>query len=531
MWGSRKDNDQNNEAGQVDGQSSSRPRSEDHNDPNERTRLINHNPQGYLDPDDPAVSPYNLWTVRFLRHVTVLFTVVTFIWWTLLFVSVFVSPPGMHSRGSGFTDFSYTCLTLGNLLVALLFFIDPSRAMRVFMGIIAFLLLVDVIIIAAVTRLRLEEGWVGVASAIWALLMAVWCVMVDRVVEWGKREEEERLTGRPEKRRTLKEWLGILLASVILLVFMVLSILLTATLVIRSIDATLKPNGERYYVDGDKYQVHLNCVGNTTETNGKQNPTIMLESGEEPVEYELAKWAYGAFNDGVIPRYCYWDRPGYAWSDNAPSPHSASMSADALSEALAKAGETGPWISVSAGYGSIVARSWCARHNKEVTGIMMIDPMHEDLLYRMSSAGKGFVTWGYGIVSPLGIRRIAGALFGGRTKEDRTYGRAVGTTGKFLKAKLQENLVADSLSKKDAVDARAIQNEKTPLVVVSSGIEVGRDAEWNRKQQDLTHYTSKLVAADVIAGAPHEVWKTQEGRDVMQARLNKLVKASRKRQE
>ena len=266
-----------------------------------------------------------------------------------------------------------------------------------------------------------------------------------------------------------------------------------------------------------------------TETYGKKDPTIILESGEEPAEYELEKWVYNAFEHGTIPRYCYWDRPGYAWSDNAPSPHSAGMSADALSEALAVAGETGPWISVSAGYGSVVGRIFSARHLKQVVGIMMIDPLHEDLLYRMASPGKGFITWGYGIISPLGIRRIAGAIFGGRSKEDRVYGPAVGTTGKFLKAKLQENLVADSLSKSEANSARTIQNAKTPLVVVSSGIEVGRDTDWDRKQQDLYRYTNRLVSSDVIAGAPHQVWRSKEGADVMERRLGELVKAARRK--
>ncbi|KAL9049650.1 MAG: hypothetical protein Q9162_007111 [Coniocarpon cinnabarinum] len=527
MWGSKKHDDSGTED-EHGGGSSSRPRSQDHQEPTERTRLINHNPQGYLDPDDPAVSPYNLWTVRFLRHITVLFTVITFIWWTLLLVSIFVSPPGMHSRGSGFTDFSYTCLTLGNLLVALLFFADPSRAMRIFLSVLSVFLLADVIIIVTVTRLRIEEGWVGVTSAIWTLLMSVWCVLTDRVVEWGKKEEEERLTGRPEKRKTLRQWLGILFASTILLVFVLIAVLMTATLVIRSIDAGLTPDGQRYYVDGDKYEVHLACVGNATSTGGKKIPTVMLEAGEDAPEYELEKWAYGAFERGVIPRYCYWDRPGYGWSDNAPSPHSAGMSADALSEALAVAGETGPWISVSAGYGSIVARIFSAERRKDVLGIMMIDPLHEDLLSRLSSPGKGFITWGYGIISPLGIRRIGGAIFGGRTKEDRVYGPAADTTGKFLKARLQENLIADSLSKNEAARARTIQNDDTPFVVVSSGIEVGRDSEWNRKQQDLYHYTNRLVSSDVVAGAPHRVWRSKEGAEVMEKRLDQLVKAVRK---
>lgn len=48
--------------------------------PDERTRLLPaestpSNRAGYLSPDDPAVSPYNLWSVRFMRYFTVAFLV------------------------------------------------------------------------------------------------------------------------------------------------------------------------------------------------------------------------------------------------------------------------------------------------------------------------------------------------------------------------------------------------------------------------------------------------------------------------
>ncbi|XTI95932.1 hypothetical protein V2W45_1337071 [Cenococcum geophilum] len=132
--------------------------------------------------------------------------------------------------------------------------------------------------------------------------------------------------------------------------FIIIIILMTGTLGIRARDASLKTYGERISVDGDKYQVHLACVGNVTYTHGKRNPTIILEAGETPPppEYDFEHWAYSSCENSTISRYCYWDRPGYAWSDNAPSLHSAGVSADALSEALARAGEEGPWILVSA---------------------------------------------------------------------------------------------------------------------------------------------------------------------------------------
>jgi len=384
------------------------------------------------------------------------------------------------------------------------------------------------IIILAVPRIRFEEGWVGIASVVWAAIIALWCILTDRIVAWGKREEEERLTGRPETRRTLKEWLAVLVATTISIVFIIIVILMTGTLGIRAQDASLKMYGERIFVDGDKYQVHLACVGDVTYTHDKRDPTIILEAGETPSEYDFEHWVYSSYKNGTISRYCYWDRPGYAWSDNAPSPHSAGMSADVLSEALARAGEEGPWILVSAGIGSITSRIFSSRHLRDVVGIMLIDPVHEDLLHRLASPGRGFMLWAWGIISPLGIERLGGALFKGRTREDRVYGRNAYQSGKFIKAQLQENLVADSLSKNEVVSARLIQRTDTPLVIISSGIKCRIDDEWEQKQKDLTGLTNKLISWDVVNRAPHQVWQMQYGRKIMEKRLKQLVKVVEK---
>jgi len=223
----------------------------------------------------------------------------------LLLVSIFISPPKMHSRGSGFFDFAYTCLTIGNLLVAVIFFVAPAKALRITTSIIALLLLIDVIIILAVPRIRLEEGWVGIVSVVWAFFISVWCILTDRVVDWGKREEEERLTGRPETRRSVKEWFAVTVATTFASIFIIITLLMTLTLGVRSRDATLGYGGERILVDGDKYAVHLDCVGNVSYTRGQKDATILLEAGEDPSEYEFEHWAYSAYQNGTVARYCY----------------------------------------------------------------------------------------------------------------------------------------------------------------------------------------------------------------------------------
>lgn len=395
--------------------------------------------------------------------------------------------------------------------------------MRITSGVIALFLLVDSIIILAVSQLRHEESAPGIISVIWAFFIATWTIVADRIVASGKKEEEVRLTGREETRRTLKEWLAILIGTIFLIIFAVISVLLTATIIIRAVDAGLPMPGTRYRVDGGKYDVHFACVGNSTASQ----PTLLLESGESPVEGGFEPWAANAYSNGTISRYCYWDRPGYAYSDNAPSPHSAGMSATALSEVIALSGEEGPWIVAGAGYGAIVARIFASSHAHDVAGLLLVDPLHEDLLYRIGAPGVGFALWGYGILSPLGLFRIPGALFKGRTRQDRVYGDRASQSGKLIKAHLQENLVAESFTKNEILSARNILEKDIPLVVVSSAVEVSKSREWADKQEASTKISEDLLMWSVVKGVGHEVWRSMAGRDAMESGLGKLVKAAK----
>lgn len=441
----------------------------------------------------------------------------------------------MNNRGSGFFDFSYTTLTIANLLIALLFFSVPSKPMTIWASVLSVLLAVNLFIILGVPRLRVEEGWVGIASVVWATLVVLYLVAQTRFVAWGKREEEERLTGREETRRPLREWLAVLIQTVIMVITLLIALLFLSTVSLRARDASLGPPGERYYVDRDKYQVHLNCIGKAANestivaSSGEDEtpPTILLEGGESPVEHTFKDWVDDAYQHGIIQRYCYWDRPGLGWSDNAPSPHSAGMSADALSEALALADEEGPFVLVSTGVGGIYSRIFSTRNAQDVQGLMLIETLHEDLLPRLARPGRGFLLWIRGILSPLGLDRLAGAIFKGRTREDRVYGKRAYQGGKYIKAQLQESLVADSMTRSEISSARNIQDSSTPLVVVSSGLEVRRDKEWAEKQEALTKVTKNLVAWEVVRGVPHELWTTIDGKKALEKRLEELVKATK----
>ena len=310
VWGSRSDTDMD-----TSDPSPTPGRSSEDTPPSEHTRLLPNrvDTAPYLSPDDPAVSPYNLWTVRFVRWVTVALTFTTFVWWVLMVVSVFITPPGLHVRGSPFFAFSYASIALVTLAICLLFFSVPSKLAWILGIVNAAVLLVDAVIILLVPGLRHAEMWVGIVSVAWAAAMAVWFVVVDITAQWGKAEEEQRLTGRPEDRRTLLEWIGVMLSTIALTIMALVVILMTSMLTLRAFDYGLEPPGEKYWVDGDRYQIHLYCHGNKTGPAGIKTTTVLFEGGEDPVEQGLWQFAENAVKNGSIGRFCFADRPGMAW--------------------------------------------------------------------------------------------------------------------------------------------------------------------------------------------------------------------------
>lgn len=296
-------------------------------------------------------SPYNFKSLRILRHITIFFLVLSSIWLLLLVVALFATPPGMSSRGSGFVELIFATLSFLLLFIEVLFYAVPSSFSVAVSGALVVLLLVNSIITIAIGSLRYDLGWVGVATVFWAFLSAAWVFFCGRMVESGRTMEEERIRGVPETRRTLGEWGGVFISSILVVMMLAVTILLTSNLSLKAKDATLPYPGKRIAVDNYKYKLHVYCSDwrNDTKPN---SPTILLEGGEFAVQNGLESIVMEAYQDGLVPRYCYSDRAGLGFSDNAPSPLSAGMAMDGLSEALARTGEDGPYVIISAGVGS-----------------------------------------------------------------------------------------------------------------------------------------------------------------------------------
>ncbi|BFZ55981.1 hypothetical protein PYCC9005_003022 [Savitreella phatthalungensis] len=479
----------------------------------ERTRLIN------AEDDAVQISPLNLLVVRNLRRFTVFLLLISFAWWIVQVIMTFITlSPKLHSRGSGFTQLSFSTIAVFILAFDLLYFSTPSKADRILALAISAFLLADFIFIVAVSRLRTDEGWTGIATCLWAALMAAWVIVTDRTVQWGKEEEEERLLGYVQTRRTLGEWFKVLLSLISFSLLLLICVLTFLTIILRCNDGTLAAPGQRYWIDGNIYQVHLACVGSSR--NG--SATVILEGGENSVEYGLVPWVNEALAEGKIDRFCYWDRPGYGWSDNAPSPQSAGAVADALSEALIEAEIDGPYVIATHGVGGVYARVFASRHTSQTNGLLLIDTLHEDLLGEQLNANNAILLFLRGWISPLGVDRLFLWIFGGRTREDRTWGRSAWRGGRWTKARLSESLGA-ALTHNELLAARAILPRSVPMIVAAAGKHVQRSKVWAEKQLDLSRLSDhgKLETIDHV---DHEdILTRRQSRDKLKSLLAQLI--------
>ena len=206
---------------------------------------------------------------------------------------------------------------------------------------------------------------------------------------------------------------------------------------------------------------------------------------------------------------------------------SAGAAIDFLSAALPKANiteKTSPgWILVSHGVGGLYSRVFASRHTTQVKGLLLVDTIPETLIPKIFTPTRTFVLLLRGIIAPLGIDRLSGWIFKHRSREDRVWGVSSWRSDRVIRSQFQESLAAGTITRNEVIAAQAILPKSIPFAVVSSGEEC-KDKDWEEGQRELASNSNKKIW-DVVGKAPHDVWRSEEGKKVLKKRLAELVRA------
>jgi pimeloyl-ACP methyl ester carboxylesterase len=175
----------------------------------------------------------------------------------------------------------------------------------------------------------------------------------------------------PRKRRRLRTWAIRVLAGLLLLVIGAAAT--SALLELR--DARRFPAPGDLVELPDGRQLHLDVRG---EQHG--GPTVVLDAGWGGSSPAYA-WLHDQLDDSVTT--VAYDRPGFGWSDPADRPVDPAATADDLHAALDARRLPGPYILVGHSLGAHYARVFAERYPDDVTGLVLLDPSHEDQFDRM----------------------------------------------------------------------------------------------------------------------------------------------------
>lgn len=516
--------------------------------------------QPLLSPDDPRVSPLNVRKVKVLKFFLHLLLFVNLIWLILSLISYFVSIPGFDSHGKSFLEFTFVFIGLYVNFLSYAFFLVPSDLRIdwyvnwVSFGFLAF----DLFVILVIPGQRRQFGFSEYLTLLFAMFSIGLNLASNRFVLHAKHQEEVRLTGRIETRKTFIEHLliGTEFALKFLLVLYVVAISLNIFL--RSIDAWVdRPWGKLVPAGDDQYSIHLYCQGDVYKkeedgaiensqqfanaSSSEEQPTIIIDSGNESSE-EFVSWVQELYQLNKIHKYCLYDRPGYGFSDSSPSPYSVGINADILSSVLQREKIAGPYLVVGHGVGGLYGRMFATRHISDIHSVLLVDAWSEELLLvnpfkhaknkdtklprqiKKLNRRHGFKLWLEGVLSLANLVTYYNLIVHRYRSSERIYGRDMRLLGKYLRVKLQEQVAAGLLSYNDLQLTNGVLNDADKQVsVLSSKFSIRQSLNWGNWQRELTKLLRNVHNEWVLADAGHRVWEYADGKRQLQKLLLRMV--------
>lgn len=230
-------------------------------------------------------------------------------------------------------------------------------------------------------------------------------------------------------------------------------------------------------VDVGGHRLHLVCEG-----AGK--PAVILEAG---LPGSSLTWASVTGSITEFARVCAYDRAGYAWSESALPPRTASNIVGDLRLLLRNAAIDPPYVLVGHSFGGLIVQLYAARFVDEVAGMVLVDSSHPDQLSQTKSLETA-TAFGrtVGFLAPTGVPRLLFPVPAG-SPESRdesvlaVENRVMKTTRSLRTVAAEVAGLRESLREAAAEPADL---GRRPLIVLTEG---RRRAEfWYEMQEELT---------------------------------------------
>jgi pimeloyl-ACP methyl ester carboxylesterase len=505
--------------------------------------------QDYLDPGDPRVSPLNLKYIRWMRFALLVLLVVNVGLFVIFLISDFINIPGFYNPGKSFLELDLLLIcSLANLLSIWCFDV-PAKFERIIGFVSAGLFILDAIVVFFVPKLKHQFGTVGGVVLIWTCANIIFESVANYYVEQGRNYQEVRLSGRIETRRTLKEIIIMFGKSCFKFVLLLLVWNISLTVWISAFDSHEGPWGELISVADDKFNIHLACYGNITNDKVDEShaqPIVLVEGGQLTSSEVFQEWVEELYHLNKIDRYCIWDRPGYGWSDSAPSPISIGMIVEYLIEALDKKGVSGPFSLVGFDIGGLYSRMFASKRPELVHSLLLVDSWHQDLLKSNPFSGTnrkkeltrvfknnlelmnirtGLKLWIKGLISPLGLYSNLHLLVHPYkySSKSRIFGRDMRWSPKYLRARLQEQITSSFISYYE-IESSDLHN--LPMSIISSDYMIKQSLNWGKWQREISKLSSNTVEWVIAENSSHFIWQSPKGKEQLQQLLIRLVAES-----
>ncbi|ODV78866.1 alpha/beta-hydrolase [Suhomyces tanzawaensis NRRL Y-17324] len=510
----------------------------------EDTPLLQNSGSQFLDPDDPRVSPLNLYKVRLLKTGVVSLSIINLVLFLGFLFSDFISIPGLNNPGKSFLEMDLALISiLTNLLTIWKF--DISLYYERILGYVSSVLtLITFVVVFSVQTIRERLALLGAFMLLWTGLNIFVNSLVDLGVEKGRHYQEIRFTGRIEKRRSVYE-LFIMFSKTLVKLFLLWIIWnVSLTLWLETFDTHEKPWGKMIGVNEDQFKVHLACFGNVYDSSeDEKQPILLVEGGQRTSAEETQEWIEELFHLKKIHRYCVWDRPGYGWSESSPSPVSINIITEYLIEALNKEGIEGPFSLVGYDIGGLYARMFASKKPGKIHSILFVDSWHEDLLKIRPFSGPnrknedkkvfkniiefmdtwtGIKLWFKGVISPLGLVQNFHWFFHPKrySSKSRIFGRDMKYQSRYIRARLQEQVTASILSYNEI---KNIDIHNLPVSVISSDFMIKNSLNWGKWQREISKLSENTIEWVIADNSDHKIWNNPKGREQLQQLLLRLV--------